>query len=108
MRKSTHRLPGLVLSNHEFIVPLDHKKPNAEKMTVFAREVVSIEHESKADLPWLVFFQGGPGFPSPRPDSKTGWLKRALKEYRVLLLDQRAPGSLLRSRFRLSPRSDPR
>src|SRR5947209_9252309 len=92
MRKSTHRLPGLVLSNHEFIVPLDHEKPNAEKITIFAREVVSIEHESKADLPWLVFFQGGPGFPSPRPDSKTGWLKRALKEYRVLLLDQRGTG----------------
>src|SRR5437773_2988767 len=92
MRKSTHRLPGLVLSNHEFIVPLDHKKPNAEKITIFAREVVSIEHESKADLPWLVFFQGGPGFPSPRPDSKSGWLKRALEEYRVLLLDQRGTG----------------
>ena len=92
MRKSTHRLPGLVLSNHEFILPLDHKKPNAEKITVFAREVVSVEHENKADLPWLVFFQGGPGFPSPRPDSKTGWLKRALKEYRVLLLDQRGTG----------------
>src|SRR5437879_6888603 len=92
MRKSTHRLPGLLLSNHEFILPLDHKKSNAEKITVFAREVVSVEHENKADLPWLVFFQGGPGFPSPRPDSKTGWLKRALKEYRVLLLDQRVTG----------------
>ena len=46
-----HRLPGLVLSNHEFIVPLDHKKPNAEKITVFAREVVSIDQENKADLP---------------------------------------------------------
>src|SRR3989441_1026089 len=92
MRKSTHRLPGLILSNHEFILPLDHKKPNAEKITVFAREVVSVEHENKADLPWLVFFQGGPGFPAPRPDSKTGWLKRALKEYRVLLLDQRGTG----------------
>src|SRR2546428_13838661 len=58
MRKSTHRLPGLILSNHEFILPLDHKKPNAEKITVFAREVVSVDHENKADLPWLVFFSG--------------------------------------------------
>jgi pimeloyl-ACP methyl ester carboxylesterase len=79
----------LVLSNHQFLLPLNHKRPGGEKIVVFAREVVSVEHEHKTDLPWLVFFQGGPDFPSPRPDSKTGWLKRALKEYRVLLLDQR-------------------
>src|SRR3989441_8833014 len=92
MRTRTHRLPGLVLSNHQFLLPLNHKRPGGEKIVVFAREVVSVEHEHMTDLPWLVFFQGGPGFPSPRPDSKTGWLKRALKEYRVLLLDQRGTG----------------
>jgi len=62
MRTSTHRLPGLVLSNHQFLLPLNHERPGGEKIVVFAREVVSVEHEHMTDLPWLVFFQGGPGF----------------------------------------------
>jgi pimeloyl-ACP methyl ester carboxylesterase len=91
MKTRTHRLPGLVLTDHEFAVPLDHDAPGGEQITVYAREVVAPRKED-ADLPWLVFFQGGPGFGSPRPEGKTGWLKRALKEYRVLLLDQRGTG----------------
>ena len=91
MHLTTHRLPGLVLTDHEFTVPLDHAKPDGETISVFAREVVLPDKESD-ELPWLVFFQGGPGFGSPRPSSKSGWLKRALKEYRVLLLDQRGTG----------------
>src|SRR5215470_8119657 len=92
MRKQTHKLPGLVITNHEYLVPLDHLKPNADKIKVFAREIVAAELQTNRDLPWLVFFQGGPGFPSPRPDTKSGWLKRAVKDYRVLLLDQRGTG----------------
>lgn len=91
MRTNTHRLPGLVLTDHEFTVPLDYTQSDGEQITVFAREVVAPEKEN-ADLPWLVFFQGGPGFGSPRPTGKTGWLKRALQDYRVLLLDQRGTG----------------
>ena len=45
-----------------------------------------------AELPWLVFFQGGPGFGASRPDTNSGWLKRALQEFRVLLLDGRGTG----------------
>jgi pimeloyl-ACP methyl ester carboxylesterase len=41
----------------------------------------------------MVFFQGGPGFGAPRPDGAGGWLKRALQDYRVLLLDQRGTGN---------------
>jgi pimeloyl-ACP methyl ester carboxylesterase len=86
-----HRLPGMVLVDREFRVPLNYAQPNGESIVVFAREVVSVEKE-KQDLPWLVFFQGGPGFGSPRPEDKSGWLKRALQEYHVLLLDQRGTG----------------
>jgi len=86
-----HRLPGMVLIDHEFKVPLNYTQPNSENISVFAREVVSLEKE-KHDLPWLVFFQGGPGFGAPRPEDKSSWLKRALQEYRVLLLDQRGTG----------------
>ena len=71
MRSVTHRIPGLVLTDHEFTVPLDYARPAGEQITVFAREVVAPGKED-ADLPWLVFFQGGPGFPSPRPDGRSG------------------------------------
>jgi len=91
MRVCVHRLPDMVLIDHEFNVPLDHTRPNGEKISVFGREVVAPDKE-KHDLPWLVFFQGGPGMPAPRPEDRKGWLKRALQEYRVLLLDQRGTG----------------
>jgi pimeloyl-ACP methyl ester carboxylesterase len=88
---ATHRIPGLILTNLEFQVPLDHHKPTAEHITVFARAVTASNKE-QAELPWLVFFQGGPGFPSMRPISNSGWLRRALQDYRVLLLDERGTG----------------
>jgi pimeloyl-ACP methyl ester carboxylesterase len=91
MRIHTHRLPGLVLTDHVFTVPLDYDAPAGEQINVFAREVVAPRREHD-DLPWLVFFQGGPGSESPRPGERTGWLKRALEEHRVLLLDQRGTG----------------
>jgi len=91
MKVATHRLPNLVLSDHSFSVPLDHNNLAGESIVVFAREVVAPSREHD-DLPWLVFFQGGPGSESPRPIERSGWLKRALSEYRVLLLDQRGTG----------------
>jgi len=44
------------------------------------------------DPPWLVYLQGGPGFGAPRPAGRESWLKRALNDCRVLLLDQRGTG----------------
>jgi pimeloyl-ACP methyl ester carboxylesterase len=89
----THRLPGLLLTDHEFHIPIDHSQPDGERLSVFAREVVAVSKPS-ADLPWLVFFQGGPGYGAPRPIDATvpGWIGRAVKDYRVLLLDQRGTG----------------
>jgi len=86
-----HRLPGMILKGHEFRVPLDHQNPERGRIGIFAREVVD-PSKSQADLPWLVYFQGGPGFGAPRPTDNSGWLKRALQEFRVLLLDQRGTG----------------
>ncbi len=88
MKSLTHRIPGLVLTDHLFTVPLDHAQPNGDQIEVFAREVVAANRDVY-QLPWLVFFQGGPGFASPRPINNSGWLKRAVQDYRVLLLDQR-------------------
>jgi pimeloyl-ACP methyl ester carboxylesterase len=87
----THHIPGLVLIDHEFSLPLDYSQPGGEQITVFAREVISPGKESEK-LPYLVFFQGGPGFAAPRPAQKNGWLKRTLQDYRVVLLDQRGTG----------------
>ncbi len=89
---TSYRQPGTVLTDRTFTVPLDHAKPDGEQIQVFAREVVAADKAS-ADLPWLVFFQGGPGFGSPRPAGREAWLDRALEDYRVLLLDQRGTAS---------------
>jgi pimeloyl-ACP methyl ester carboxylesterase len=87
----TRRLPGLVLTDMTFAAPLDYADPGGQQITVFARAAVAPGKEHAA-LPWLVFFQGGPGFGSPRPNERTGWLKRALQDYRVLLMDGRGTG----------------
>jgi pimeloyl-ACP methyl ester carboxylesterase len=84
--------PGLVLTEHELEVPLDHARPDGERITVFAREVADPDGQ---DRPYLVFFQGGPGFEAPRPTrhpSSPGWLDRLLEDFRVLMLDQRGTG----------------
>ncbi|MDD5264133.1 MAG: alpha/beta fold hydrolase [Candidatus Bipolaricaulis sp.] len=91
MKLAVHRIPGLVLTDHRFVVPLDPAKSRGEKISIFAREAVEAGKE-RADLPWLAFFQGGPGSAAPRPQEVSGWLKRALADYRVLLLDQRGTG----------------
>ena len=90
MRGATHRIPGLVLTDHQFAVPLNHEaaEEDGQTLLLYAREVVA-DGKEDADLPWLLFLQGGPGFGSPRPMGLGGWLTPALKKYRVLLLDQR-------------------
>lgn len=89
--RETYTLPGMLVTNRRFELPLDHSRPDGEKLSVFARELAPLERQG-AELPYLVFFQGGPGSASPRPESRSGWIGRALDEYRVLLLDQRGTG----------------
>ena len=92
MKLKQHHLPGLVVTDHEFRAPLDYSDPTGQSIRLFAREVTSAAHHGK-ELPWLLFLQGGPGFQAPRPGLTThGVLKRGLKEFRVLLLDQRGTG----------------
>ena len=92
MKLATHRIPQLVLTDHEFQVPLDHAKLSGTQITIFAREVNAAGREN-ANLPWLLFLQGGPGMAAPRVDNNHGqWWTRATLDYRVLLLDQRGTG----------------
>jgi pimeloyl-ACP methyl ester carboxylesterase len=89
---ATFATRGLILTEHEFEVPLDHAAADGERITVFAREVADPDGR---DRPLLVFLQGGPGSEAPRPTrhpSAPGWLDRALTEFRVLMLDQRGTG----------------
>ncbi|HET8879687.1 MAG TPA: alpha/beta fold hydrolase [Arthrobacter sp.] len=81
-------------AEHYFEVPLDHSDPAGETVTVFAREYVSAGHseQAAADLPWLVFLQGGPGGRGNRFASLGGWSKAAAKDFRILMLDQRGTG----------------
>lgn len=86
----TYHAPGAIFTEREHTVPLDHSDPNGSTITVFTREVATPDGR---DRPYLVFLQGGPGFEATRPTSPpTGWMKRALLDYRVLLLDQRGTG----------------
>ena len=82
---------GLLQTDHELSVPLDHDRPDGAHITIYAREVA---HPDGADRPLLVYFEGGPGSEAPRPGlpASPGWLPRALQEFRVLLLDQRGTG----------------
>jgi pimeloyl-ACP methyl ester carboxylesterase len=86
----TYRVPGAILTEREHTVPLDHARADGPKISVFTREVAAPGGE---DRPYLVFLQGGPGSEATRPTSPpSGWMKRALVDYRVLLLDQRGTG----------------
>ena len=90
VNERTYRVPGATLIEREHAVPLDHRRPDGPRIAVFSREVAAPDG---GDRPYLVFLQGGPGFEATRPTSPpTGWLKRALADYRVLLLDQRGTG----------------
>jgi pimeloyl-ACP methyl ester carboxylesterase len=80
------------VTEHVLEVPLDHADPGGAQISVFAREVADPDG---TDRPFLVYFEGGPGHEAPRPTrtpAAPDWLGRALKEFRVLLLDQRGTG----------------
>ncbi len=90
MTPVVHRAPAVVMTERDHVVPLDHGAPDGPTITVFTREVA---HPDGLDKPYLVFLQGGPGGEATRPNAPNfGWLKRALQDYRLLLLDQRGTG----------------
>ena len=82
---STVYFPGVQQREHTITVPIDRANPAAGVITVFARELFT-----DASLPYLIYFQGGPGKPGPR--TVMGWIPEALKHYTVYLLDERGTG----------------
>ena len=87
------RIPGLIVTEHTLTVALDHAHPqDGRTLELFARELADPEG---LDRPHLLYLQGGPGFESPRPGGSPrgpGFVDRLLRDYRVVLLDQRGTG----------------
>jgi proline iminopeptidase len=93
--KARHAYRGMRTAEHYFEVPLNHfEGGTGETITVFAREYVSADHseEAAAQLPWLLYLQGGPGGRGNRLPSLGGWSKAAARDFRILMLDQRGTG----------------
>ena len=80
---------NMFIFEHTFDVPLDYSYPESGQVSIFVREIRSNPSERR---PYLLYLQGGPGFESPRPVTNSGWIKKALNRYDILLLDQRGTG----------------
>lgn len=83
---------GYWVREHRFRVPLDHKHPDGRQINLFAREI-SADREPNPKQPAIIYMQGGPGGRAPRPGNPaTGWMAHALKNHRVILMDERGTG----------------
>ncbi|GAA1194262.1 alpha/beta fold hydrolase [Brevibacterium paucivorans] len=89
MLTRTYTIPGLTVDEHTVTVPLDHFGDTPGELEVFAR-VYSLP--GSAEKPYLVYLQGGPGFEAQRVTDPSGWVGRALRDYNVVMLDQRGTG----------------
>ena len=86
---SKYYYDNMFIFEHTFDVPLDYNHPESGQISIFVRE---IRADPSKRRPYLLYLQGGPGFESPRPITKSGWIKKALNRYDILLLDQRGTG----------------
>jgi len=91
MEIKKYKYSEMIITDRNFLVPLDYQNKNSKNISIFVREVQR-EDKVNMELPYLIFFQGGPGYESPRPITNSGWIKRASEEYKILLLDQRGTG----------------
>jgi pimeloyl-ACP methyl ester carboxylesterase len=104
-----------MVRGHVFDMPLDwglqgqQGQGGEKRISVFVRELRKVKNANNLSLSsleamavavpapteTLMYLQGGPGFPSPRPTAPpSGWMKSALdKGIRILLLDQRGTGN---------------
>lgn len=90
-----YHVRGLVVETLAFELPLDHSKPKNNQIRICAQRI----NPSKTDAselekrPYVVFFQGGPGFQCTPPLSKSGFIDELIQRgFQVLALDQRGTG----------------
>ncbi|HEX2145441.1 MAG TPA: alpha/beta fold hydrolase [Glycomyces sp.] len=86
-----YSMPGMWVREHQVPVPLDWWDPTRGEIEVFVREIAGPDRRDD-DLPLLTYLQGGPGGANPRPVEANGWIEEALKDYRIVLVDQRGTG----------------
>lgn len=89
---ATFSIAGYRARELDLRVPLG---PSSQKtIVVHATELTGCREPTVPTKPYLVFLQGGPGFPAPRAvdGAVPAWVGRAIKDYRVLLIDQRGTG----------------
>ncbi|WP_372968800.1 alpha/beta fold hydrolase [Microbacterium sp.] len=86
-----YMLPGIRVREYRTTVPLDWHTPEGETIELFVRELVDPASDT-AERPLLTYLQGGPGGANPRPLGRDGWIDEALRDYRVVLVDQRGTG----------------
>ena len=65
MDRISYKYSNLILTDRKFEVPLDYDNPEGQKITIFSREISRKEYKNKA-TPYLIFFQGRPGYETPR------------------------------------------
>lgn len=82
-------MPKIVIKEYSRELPLDHLHPQIGRIQVFAREIFYKGNE-KAEV--FVYLQGGPGFAAPLSMQDSPCIKILLKNYRVILFDQRGTG----------------
>eukprot|EP00199_Chlamydomonas_sp_CCMP681_P000445 CAMPEP_0119111628 /NCGR_PEP_ID=MMETSP1180-20130426/36503_1 /TAXON_ID=3052 ORGANISM="Chlamydomonas cf sp, Strain CCMP681" /NCGR_SAMPLE_ID=MMETSP1180 /ASSEMBLY_ACC=CAM_ASM_000741 /LENGTH=479 /DNA_ID=CAMNT_0007098693 /DNA_START=95 /DNA_END=1534 /DNA_ORIENTATION=+ len=86
------KVPGAIVTSRTFTVPLDHSGTVEGNIQIFVRHLVAPVQLGKKQ-PFLLYFSGGPGFESPRvTDANSGWIKKALDNFQVLLMDGRGTG----------------
>ena len=103
-------LPGMYTEDHSIRVPVDwNHLDDGRQLDLFYRVLCAPSNEH-ADLPLLVFLQGGPGGPGPRPltPDSDGWIAEALRHFRIVLPDQRGTGRSSRVTAALAASMTPR
>src|SRR3954447_11220619 len=89
MTFTTHP-PRAIFTERQHEEPLAPGRPDGPTIPVFPREVADPDG---LDKPYLLFLEGGPGMEPRRPSSPpTGWHQRALKDFGLLMMDQRGTG----------------
>ena len=80
MDLNRYKYSSMVITDYNFSVPLDYDNKDRKEISIFAREVLNKDLQGKS-LPYLIFFQGGPGYESPRPLTNSGWIRKACEKY---------------------------
>lgn len=90
-----YHLPGLAVEDRSIEIPLDWNGEflPGQGLKLFYRVLCAPENVGR-ELPLLVYLQGGPGGCGPRVTSPEtdGWIKEAVRHFRVILPDQRGTG----------------